>query len=87
MALKKIFKPVKEAIVENLANKDPDEVIFIVGQKEYKTKELIFHFKKEDSIAETIINYALKVTCRCDDVKTLNLSQNEIEAAIKLFKS
>jgi hypothetical protein len=86
MAIKKQFKPVLDAIIDSLNIKDPDEVVFIVGRKEYRTRELLVHFKKEDNIAETIIHYTLRVACQCDDTRTMSLSQDQIEAAVKLFK-
>lgn len=88
MGLKSEFKPLKDAIINNLETKDPDEVVFIVGKKPYKAKEILKHIKKEDSIAEDIVKSVLQVVNeKIIKLNSPSVSSEDINAAIQLFKS
>jgi len=87
MALEQEFKPIATAILRHLDKKKPDDVIFIVGKKQYKAKDLKKHFSKEDKIAETIIKYALNVNGTiCKTLSPNSVSKEQIEKTIKMFE-
>jgi len=87
MGLKGEFKPIKDAILNNLNKKDPESVVFVVGKKSYKVKEILHHVEKEDNIAEDIIKTTLRIVNQ--NIVKLNpstVSSEDINAAAQLFE-
>lgn len=89
MAITPQFKPIAEAILEHLENKEPNDVLFIAGKKQYKVKDIKKHILKEDKIANTIISLALKASGADKSVllspDTVPLEQ--INATVQMFKN
>lgn len=88
MVIEEKLKPIAKAMIENLNKKDPEEIIFIVGKKLYRAKEIINHVKKEDKVAKIIIHYALKANGCCKEKKTLilsEISEEDVRNAVKMF--
>jgi hypothetical protein len=93
MAITQQFKPIAEAILEHLENKEPNSVLFVVGKKKYKAKDIKKHILKEDKIANTIITLALKASgCQCQAERGILLSpdavpEEHINATVQMFKN
>ena len=60
MALELYLIPVAKAMIKNVENKDPNSVLFYIGTKQFKAKDVKKHLQKEDKFAEMLIKYALK---------------------------
>ena len=80
------LKPVADAMIENLSKKSPNDVVFIVGKKEYKSKEVIKEIKKGSNLAVELLQKAIEVSCGRQKKFGEEASQEEIEAAVKMFK-
>lgn len=93
MTIQEEFKPIAEAILEHVQNKNPNTVLFVVGKKQYKAKDVKKHILKEDKVANTLIKLALKTNgCNCEIKRGVLLapeivSPEQIEATVQMFKS
>ena len=81
------LKPVADAMIDNLSKKTPNEVVFIVGRKEYKAKEVIKELEKGSNLAGELIRNAINAACGCQRRFAAEASSEEIEAAVKMFGS
>ena len=85
MALLKQFKPIKDAVLDHLSKKNPNDVIFVIGGKSYTAKDVEKHFKKEDKFSEILISYAIKSNSTSKTFDINLVSDDEINATVKMF--
>lgn len=86
MALSKELKPIKDAVLDNLNKKDPEDILFIVGGKTYTVKEVIKHFKKEDKFSKNLITTAVLSISKRNKFDINKVTNEEIQEVIQMFK-
>lgn len=83
--------PVADAMIENLQRKAPNSIVFVVGNKHYKAKDVIKEIKKGSNFAEGLITDAVKANSpRIDKFTTFSIetiSMEIIEATVEMFKN
>jgi len=86
------FKPIVDAILEHLKTKEPNDILFVVGGKTYKVKEVRNHMVNQDKVAVKLLTFALKANgCQCQEERGILLSpqtitDEQINKTVQMFK-
>jgi len=89
-------KPIVAAILEHLKTKEPNDILFVVGGKTYKVKEVRNHMVNQDKVAVKVavklLTFALKANgCQCQEERGILLSpqtitDEQINKTVQMFK-
>lgn len=86
MALDLELQPIKKAIIKNLQNYPPEKIVFVIGKKGYRAREVIRHVTREDKLAEEIIQLAIRVSCSQTILTPdCEVTEEMVEATVKMF--
>ncbi len=87
MAIKKELECVRGAIIEHVLGEPNDKVLFVIGRKSYKAREILKAMKEGNKLAEEIINLSIKSNCDCGVVLTPDfITEEVVQATLQMWK-
>lgn len=75
-------EPIVKAMVNVVEKTNPEDVLFFVGSKPYKAKEVKKHLEKKDEVADVLVKYSLKAVGF-----EFQIPDESIEKAAKMFET
>ena len=75
------LEPIVNAMIEVVKEKKPDDVLFIMGNKPFKAKDVKKHLEKKDKFAEVLVKYSLKSAGW-----EFQVPREAVEKAVKMFE-